>query len=307
MPRPKFRIGLRTVKTTLAVILSLFVASLFGELSIFPALASISVMSRTFDEGLKECRNQAVGIFLGGVFGCVTATAFPNPPIWGIGLGILLIMVACASFNVVFSCSLSCAIFIVACMTEEQLVIPNTMIRLFHTAIGLIIGLLINYLIVPYNNSEKIYDLMEELLEDLPAYLDQSILHQLYPDLTPVDTIIERLHYEMTIYRHQRFIRQKLHRDEYTYMNGCLQLAERIHQELTLLCHMDRTGIPNEDNLFHLRCLDLEIPEVWPSGSSCTENETIVTNYHLNKLLEARAFLSQMLKDRPNKKSIAAE
>ena len=163
MPRPKFRIGLRTVKTTLAVILSLFVASLFGELSIFPALASISVMSRTFDEGLKECRNQAVGIFLGGVFGCVTATAFPNPPIWGIGLGILLIMVACASFNVVFSCSLSCAIFIVACMTEEHLVIPNTMIRLFHTAIGLIIGLLINYLIVPYNNSKKIYDLMEEL------------------------------------------------------------------------------------------------------------------------------------------------
>ena len=28
-------------------------------------------------------------------------------------------------------------------MTEEHLVIPNTMIRLFHTAIGLITGLLI--------------------------------------------------------------------------------------------------------------------------------------------------------------------
>ena len=69
MPRPKFRLGLRTVKTTIAVIISLFIASLFGELSIFPALAAISVMSRTFDEGLRECRNQAVGIFIGGVFG----------------------------------------------------------------------------------------------------------------------------------------------------------------------------------------------------------------------------------------------
>jgi len=307
MPRPRFRLGLRTVKTTLAVIISLFIASLFGELSIFPALASIAVMSRTFEEGLIECRNQAVGIFIGGVFGCVTATAFPDPPIWGIGLGILLIMVACASFNVVFSCSLSCAIFIVACMTEEHLVIINTLIRLFHTAIGLITGLLINYLIVPYNNSEKIYDLMEELLDSLPSYLDQSIFHHLYPDLVPIDTVIERLHYEMTIYRHQRFLRQKLHRDEYAYMSGCLQLAERIHQELTLLCRMDRTGIPDEDNLFQLKCLNLEIPESWPGPYICTEDEKTVTNYHLKKLLEARGFLTQMLHDRPQKKDISAK
>lgn len=305
MHRPKFRIGLRTIKTAVAVIISLFIASLFGELSIFPALASISVMSRTFDEGLRECRNQAVGIFIGGVFGCVTATAFPNPPIWGIGLGILLIMVACSSFHVVFSCSLSCAIFIVACMTDEHLVISNTLIRLFHTAIGLTTGLLINYLIVPYNNSKKIYDLMEELLAELPAYLDQSIFHQLYPDLSPIDTTIERLHYEMTIYRHQRFLKQKLHRDEYTYMTGCVQLAERIHQELTLLCRMDRTGIPDEDNLFQLRCMNLEIPETGLLSIHCTEAEAVVTNYHLKKLLDARIFLRQMLDDRPYQKPAA--
>ena len=77
MPRPKFRLGLRTLKTTIAVIISMFITSLFGTLSIFPALAAISVMSRTFDEGLRECQNQAVGIFIGGLFGCVTATAFP--------------------------------------------------------------------------------------------------------------------------------------------------------------------------------------------------------------------------------------
>ena len=54
MQRPTFRIGLRTIKTALAVMLSLFLASLFGELSIFPGLASIAVMSRTFDDGLRE-------------------------------------------------------------------------------------------------------------------------------------------------------------------------------------------------------------------------------------------------------------
>lgn len=297
MPHPRFRIGLRTVKTALAVILSLLISSLFGELSIFSALAAIAVMSRTFDEGLQECRNQAVGILIGGLFGCFTATVFPDPPIWGIGLGILLIIAACSSLHVVFSCSLSCAIFIVACMTEPELVIPNTLLRLFHTAIGLLVGLLINYFIVPYNNSRQIYRLMEELLAALPPYLDQCMLHQLYPDLRPMDLKLERLHYEMTVYRHQRFLRRKQHRAEYTYMYGCVQLAERLHQELTLLCSMDRTGIPDNDTLCQLRSLGLELPEGGIPNYGCTEEDNIVTNYHLKKLLEAQGFLRQLLEN----------
>ena len=154
--RPRFRLGLRTVKTALSVMLSLSIASFFGELSIFPALASISVMSRTFNEGLRECRNQAVGILIGGLFGCAAAFFFPSPPIWVMGIGVMLIIFLCASFHVGFSCSLSCAIFIVACMTEQDQVLSNVLLRFYHTAIGLGTGLAINYLIVPYKNSKKI-------------------------------------------------------------------------------------------------------------------------------------------------------
>lgn len=303
MPHPRFRLGLRTVKTALAVIISLFISSQFGDISIFSALAAISVMSRTFDEGLQECRNQTVGIFIGGLFGCITALLFPDPPIWGIGLGTLLIIFACSSFHVVFSCSLSCAIFIAACVTERELVIPNTLLRLVHTAIGLVVGLLINYLIVPYNNSRQIYRLMEELLSELPACLDQCVLQQLYPDLRPLDLKLERLHYEMTIYRHQRFLRRRQHREEYIYMCGCVQLAERIHQELTLLCSMDQTGVPEQDTLLRLQELGLELPEGGLQAHGCTGEDSIVTSYHLKKLLDARGFLQQLLAERPQLRS----
>ena len=63
----RFRIGLRTLKTALAVTVSLLIASLLGDLSIFPALSAFAVMARTFEEGLQECRNQAVGIAIGGI------------------------------------------------------------------------------------------------------------------------------------------------------------------------------------------------------------------------------------------------
>lgn len=297
MRRPRFRIGLRTVKTALAVIISLFITSLFGEVTIFPALSSIAVMSRTFDEGLLECRNQAVGICIGGLFGCLTAILFPDPPIWGIGIGILFIMAACSSLKVVFSCSLSCAIFIVACMTEPEQVIPNTLIRLYQTAIGLSVGLLINYTIIPYNNSKKIYSLMEDLLNDLPDVLNRRVILGLYPDLTPMDTQIDRLHYEMTIYRHQRFIRRQAHRNEYSYMSGCLQLAERIHQEITVLCQMDAIGVPDADNNRQLRAIGLEIPESGFAMCSKNDKDHIVTNYHLHMLLQARLFLIDLLQN----------
>ena len=296
--RPRFRIGLRTIKTALSVMLSLYLASFFGELSIFPALASVSVMSRTFDDGLRECRNQAVGIVIGGVFGCGTVFLLPDPPIWVMGLGVMVIIFICASFHMGFSCSLSSAIFIVACMTDPDQVASSVLTRLFHTAIGLGTGLAINYLIVPYNNSKKIYELLEDLTEQIPDCLDQCIWKGLRPDLTPMDELIARLDYEMSIYRHQRFFRKRLHRDEFVYMNGCLQLGKRIHQELWTLCAMDRTGMPDADNFLQLRRLGLEAPETGLPVRNNTPEDDAVTNYHLRKLLEARLFLLQLLKDK---------
>ena len=296
--RPRFRLGLRTVKTALAVMLALYFASLFGELSIFPALAAVAVMVRSFDEGLRECRNQAVGIFIGGLFGCGIAYAIPYPPIWIMGLGVMVIIFLCSSFHVDFSCSLSCAIFIVACMSEPDQVTHSVLLRLFHTAIGLSTGLAINYLVIPYNNAKKIYSLMQELIDLLPDCLDLCVFHGLYPDLSPIDRLVERLQYEVSLYHHQRFLRKRIHRDEYIFLCGCLQLSERIQQELKAICAMDCIGQPDADNLLYLRFLGLQAPEDGPPSRHSTAQDDTVTNYHLQKLLEARTYLLRLLKER---------
>ena len=296
--RPRFRLGLRTIKTALSVMLSLYIASFFGELSIFPALASVSVMSRTFNEGLRECRNQAVGIVIGGIFGCAIAYLVPHPPIWVMGLGVMFIIIFCASFHVGFSCSLSCAIFIVACMTEPSQVADSVLTRLFHTAIGLGTGLIINYLIVPYNNSPKIYELLQELADSVPRYLEQRFMQDLNPDLAPMDDLLDRLDYELTIYRHQRFLKKQLQHDEYSYMNGCMQLAHRIHQELLVLCSMERVGLRTPELLQALLDSGVSLPDSGLPNHVPTPEENTVTSYHLKHLLDARKFLLEMLTDK---------
>ena len=296
--RPRFRLGLRTVKTALSVMLSLYIASLFGELSIFPALASVSVMARSFDEGLRECRNQAVGIVIGGVFGCAIAYLVPFPPIWIMGLGVMLIIFFCASFNVGFSCSLSCAIFIVACMTEPSEVGNSVLTRFFHTAIGLGTGLVINYAILPYNTSRKIAELLQELTDDIPVYLTQRFFLDQLPDLVVMQEKLDRLNYELSIYRHQRFIKKRLQRDEYSFMSGCLQLAQCCHRELQVLCAMEQVGIRDPKLLQRLLNAGTVLPETGLPERAPAPEEDTVTSYHLKRLLDARDFLLEFLNNK---------
>ena len=296
--RPRFRLGLRTVKTALSVMLSLYIASLFGELSIFPALASVSVMARSFDDGLRECRNQAVGIVIGGIFGCAIAYLVPYPPIWVMGLGVMFIIFFCASFNVGFSCSLSCAIFIVACMTDPSEVGSSVLTRFFHTAIGLGTGLVINYAVLPYNNSQKIIELLWELTDDIPTYLEQRFFLNQLPDLTEAQEKLDRLQYELSIYRHQRFVKKRLQRDEYSFMSGCLQLAQRCQRELQVLCAMEQVGIRDPELLQRMLDAGVGLPETGLPNHAPTPEEDTVTSYHLNRLLDARAFLIELLEEK---------
>lgn len=292
MHQPRFRLGLRTIKTALSVMLSLYLTSLFGSLSIFPALAAIGVMSRTFDEGLLECRNQAVGITIGGLFGCFAALALPEPPIWAIALGVMVIIFICASFHVGYSTSLSCAIFIVACMSDPDEVVRSVLIRLFHTAIGLSTGLLVNYLVLPYNNSAKICQLLAQILDTIPGSLSAIFEQQERPDTAFMDTLMEQLQYELSIYRHQRFRNKWLHQEEFTFFTGCAQTAQRLHQELIVLCRMAAIAPPDEENRTRLMCLGLQISG---DSSDASQEETIVTNYHLRHLMEYHTQLTRLL------------
>lgn len=295
MHQPRFRLGLRTVKTALSVMLSLYLASLFGELSIFPALAAIGVMSRTFDEGLIECRNQAVGILLGGLFGCFAALALPEPPIWVIALGVMVIIFVCSSFHIGYSTSLSCAIFIVACMSDPDAVVQSVLIRLFHTAIGLGTGLLINYLILPYNNSRKIQELLRQILDSVPVCLNALYDPHAHPNLEPLDAKMDQLQYELSIYRHQRYRNKRLHQEEFSFFTGCAQAAELLHQDLLVLCRMNVIAPPDAENQTLLVCLGLSAP---PYSPTISQEECIVTNYHLRRLLDHHTQLTRLLETR---------
>ncbi|MBR3867525.1 MAG: hypothetical protein IKM54_07020 [Butyricicoccus sp.] len=290
--RAHVRVGLRTLKTALAVGLALYVVSLFGEISIFPALAAIAVMSPTFEDALRECKSQGVGILIGGVLGCTAVKLWPGCPIWFMGLGVVLILSFCAARHLEYAGALSCCIFLAACVGASETVIMDTVQRLLHTATGLAVGLGVNTLILPYDNRPRILQLLRQACDEVPAELGECILNHHYPDMNECETLIARLHYELRIYSHQLLDGRNDRTAETAYLTGCVQLAERMVQELYAISCMDTIGAPTGENCARLAAIGMPVSSAAADGQNA---DVVVANYHLGKLLDSRDYLMSML------------
>ncbi len=188
--KTKFHLfGLRVIKTALAVTLSVMLVRQFvtDSLSVFyAAFGALIAMDTTFSKSLMQGLTQLVGVLAGTVFGYVSVLLFPGAtPAWLAGLGVLLLIVLCISMKLPFTASLSCIIFLSACLTPTDDILRDSLFRLRDTSVGVGIALLVNVTIRPYNNKKRILSLLTQLRELLPKELERIVVQEQFPDLQP--------------------------------------------------------------------------------------------------------------------------
>lgn len=287
-------IGLRTFKTALAVTLALLLARAIGANSpMFAGLGAIVAMTRTLRDSLREARTQFAGIVVGGIISCILLLLFPVPSPWITGLAILAAIALCNFFGLYYAVSMTAIIVLSVCVSSEGNVLADMGYRLLDTTTGLIVGLLVNMLIKPYNNRHRVVAVLYRMAAAVPRYLDACMLKDLYPDLADFEKSLREMELEFEIYRRQHFRYRETHDRDAAYLSGVCQLATRMYQELSALCCMDTFGVPNARNMARLRELGLCVPEHW--DRKCTEEDSIVSNYHLEKILDAREYLLILL------------
>ncbi len=289
--------GLRVLKTALAVTLSVMLVRQFvtDSLSVFyAAFGALIAMDTTFTKSLMQGLTQLVGVLAGTVFGYVSVLLFPGAtPAWLAGLGVLLLIVLCISMKLPFTASLSCIIFLSACLTPTEDILRDSLFRLRDTSVGVGIALLVNVTIRPYNNKKRILSLLAQLRELLPKELEKIVVHEQFPDLQPCVELLRCIDRELTLYHSQRFFHRK--HDEEAPLRGCYRLAERMLQELEAICGMDSLGDLAMENATAMQELGMELPEAGIPARKCTRHDTIVMNYHLEKLLTAYQYLGELM------------
>ncbi len=288
--------GFRTVKTALSVAVSVLLVRLFSseaDAMFYAALGGLVAMDTTLSRSVRQGLTQFLGVLFGTVVGYYTHLFLPQVPFWSVGLGVLLLILLCNGMKISYSISLSCIVFLSACSYGSDNLLHDAFVRIVYTALGLLVALIINTTIRPYNNKNRIVKLLQEMQSKFPSLLEQILIRECFPDTQPLIVQLRRIDNEIDLYHAQRIFHRK--QDAEALLCGCRQLAERMLAELEVICGMDTLGDIAQDNVQKLEALGLKVSALPPR--KCTRRDTIVMNYHLEKLLLAYEYLDDLLRE----------
>ena len=295
----RIRIGLRTIKTVAAVVISMIIVDFYGATAsklIFAMLGAMAAVQPTFKESVDSCQTQIVGALFGGLVG-VLLVALPIHTVFAAGIGIALVIVGYNALSIRFSPSLPCFIVVTLCTTPGIQPMEYALGRIWDSAIGLGVGMLINCLIFPYDNRREIHSTMEGLDRELILFLEEmfdgdSVLPGAESTVRKVDGMAKQL----KIFANQKLLmrpsRQRRELDAFRTYEG---KARRLVAHMEVLCRMEHLGKLNDESRRRLK----------DCGANITDrrelvdwtDRDVVTNYHVQKILDLRRELLELMEE----------
>lgn len=294
----KVHIGLRTTKTAIAVVLSMLIVDHLGASSsklIFATLGAMSAVRPTFKESLESCLTEIIGVLFGAIAGLLLRT-LPLSHLITTAIGIILVITLYNTLNIRFSPSLPCFMVVMICTSADIQPMTYALGRIWDTTIGLSVGLLINTLIFPYDNSRKIRDTVESLDRELIQFLEDMFDgDDIMPDADKMTRTIDSMSQQLKIFSNQKLIlRLRRQQQELETFRLCEVKARMLVAQMEVLCCMGRPGRLNEENRRRLAANGAQIRDCRPLDS--VQERDVVTNYHVSQILTLRRELLDALK-----------
>lgn len=288
----RLKLGLRTVKTAVAVVISLALAELFGRSDgklIFAVLGVMAAVQPTFKESWESCLTQILGVILGAITGLLLHLIPISPAITS-GAGVLLVIVTYNSLGIRFSPGLACIIVVTICTDGGVRPAEYALDRIWDTAIGLVVGMVINTLVFPYDNSRRIRSAVHSLEKEVMLFLADMFDGD--NKLPTADASLERIGQiarELEIFSNQRMpYRRQRHAQQLAAFRKCIDDGNQLLAHMEVLSHMGDPGHLNQENYLYLMDWGVEIP---------VPGEPVdpVVNYHVEQILKLRQGLLDAL------------
>ncbi len=297
MKFPKLHIGWRTVKTSLAVIASMFLIEILGTTDsriIFAMLGAMDAVQPTFKESVEAILSQVIGMVFGTLCS-VLLCALPLPPLVAVGIGIILIITLYNLLNIRFSPGLPIFVLVLACTAADVEPFSYALGRMWDTAIGLAVGMAINMLVAPYDNSRQIraiaWSLDKELLRFLEEYFDGD---DILPESKQMRREIDTLERQLRLFANQKLLlRLRQQNEELAIFQACEKKAQALISHMEVLSTLEAPGRLNDENRRKLEGCGADIRDQRPLVRP-TEQDA-VTNYHVAQLLKRRQELLEVL------------
>ena len=294
----RLRVGLRTVKTTAAVVISMMLVDRLGTSGsrlIFAMLGAMAAVQPTFKESVASCLTQIVGVLFGAAAGLLLRL-LPGPDLVAVGIGMVLVITLYHSLRIPYSPSLPCFVVVMVCVTPDVHPIIYAAERIWETAIGLGVGMAINTLVFPYDNSRRIRATAEGLDKVLIAFLEEVFDgDDILPDAKAMRRTINDLQRELELFSNQKLIlRLRRQQEELETFRLCENKARELVARMEVLSQMGRPGRLDGENRRRLLACGANIRDQRPLDSVLERD--VVTNYHVRQILKLRRELLDALK-----------
>ena len=293
----KLPIGPRTIKTAVAVILSMIIVEFFGTSEsklIFAMLGAMAAVQPTFKESVESSLTQIVGVVFGAAI-AVLILLLKLPPLVATGIGIVVVITLYNLLHIRFSPGLPCMIVVMLCIGVEERPFFYALERVWDTAIGLFVGMVLNMLVFPYDNSRQIRATAESLDRELILFLENMFDgDDVLPDAEMMSQKIEDMDRQLKIFSNQKlFLRLRSQRKELSKFRIFESKARALVAEMEVLSRMQTVGRLSQSNRQLLLDCGAQIQDLREMDEPSQAD--IVTNYHIEQILTLRGELIEIL------------
>lgn len=293
----QFRIGMRTVKSAIAVMIAMAVVYFYGVTTsriIFAVLGAMEAMQPTIKASLRSCLTQVTGVISGALFG-LFLNALGLHPLITTGIGIVMVISIYNALRIQFSPSLPCLIVVTICTTPDIAPFIYASGRIWDTLIGFAVGITINALIFPYDNRKQIRYTLESLDQELIRFLEDLFDGDgSLPDAKLMADKVSTMASQLTVFSNQKLLMQlKRQQEDIRSFEVCERDAREMLARMEILSHIGDPGRLSEENRQALTECGAVIKDTRPLIDP-TERE-IVVNYHIRQILRVRKDLTNEL------------
>lgn len=291
------RIGLRTIKTVAAVVLSMILVDQVGTTTsrlIFAMLGAMAAVQPTFKDSLDSCLTQIVGVLFGAAVGIVFMNLHLHP-MAACGCGMLLVITAYNVLRIQFSPTLPCLIVVTLCTADEIAPVLYACGRVWDTAVGLGVGMAINTLVFPYDNSKRLRATVLSLDKEVLRFLEEMFDgDQEMPNAAEMTAKIDDLSRQLDIFANQKVLRDHIRRQkQLATFQVCADKARQLTAHMEVLCHMGHAGNLSKATMKRLKDCGASIRD--DHIRDAIQSADVVVNYHVSKILTLREELLQAL------------
>ncbi|WMM25265.1 aromatic acid exporter family protein [Tissierella sp. MB52-C2] len=287
------KIGMRTIKTVIAVLLTLGISHILKLKSpLLASIAAIMTMESSISESFATGINRMYGTILGGVVALIMSYILPIN-FFFIGIGLIIIITICNIFKWEKAVRMAMIVFLsIALNYEGQARFYYAVFRTLDTLIGVVIGTAINYFIRPPNGEEKIKNIINNAYLEIKDVLEMLIWNKEIDKLEKLKSEITNIGegYKIFIKDLKFHIGRSNNADSY---HKLFNSFEKIHNHLSVICSIKESPIINcnnrgiIENYFNRKIPDMEYDEM--------DDLDLIYNYHLEQILSELAIIDSMI------------